>query len=165
VSARLLNAMYFHVPQSRQRMIFIGVREDLDVEPSHPVAMSHPVTLRDIYPRVESIRSYGAGYEIRWLNSDRSHPTLQADPTQKPTRWLIDAVEHRPSTEELSAVASFPALYSWVGSADESWRRIGNSVPPLFMRAIAEHIRAAILTRTPALHAEAADMAITRWKQ
>lgn len=29
VLARLMNAMYFGVPQSRQRMIFIGVREDL----------------------------------------------------------------------------------------------------------------------------------------
>jgi DNA (cytosine-5)-methyltransferase 1 len=29
VSARLMNAMYYGVPQSRQRMIFIGVREDL----------------------------------------------------------------------------------------------------------------------------------------
>ena len=29
VSARLLNAMYFNVPQSRERMIFIGVRDDL----------------------------------------------------------------------------------------------------------------------------------------
>lgn len=28
VSARLMNAMYFNVPQSRQRMIFIGVRDD-----------------------------------------------------------------------------------------------------------------------------------------
>ena len=29
VSARLMNAMYFGVPQSRQRVIFIGVQEDL----------------------------------------------------------------------------------------------------------------------------------------
>jgi DNA (cytosine-5)-methyltransferase 1 len=29
VSARLMNAMYFGVPQSRQRIIIIGVREDL----------------------------------------------------------------------------------------------------------------------------------------
>ena len=36
VSARLLNAMWFGVPQSRERMIFIGVREDLGIAPSHP---------------------------------------------------------------------------------------------------------------------------------
>ena len=29
VSARLMNAMYFGVPQSRERLIFIGIREDL----------------------------------------------------------------------------------------------------------------------------------------
>ena len=29
VSARLMNAMYYGVPQSRQRMIFVGVKEDL----------------------------------------------------------------------------------------------------------------------------------------
>jgi len=29
VSARLMNAMYYGVPQSRQRMIFVGVREDI----------------------------------------------------------------------------------------------------------------------------------------
>lgn len=35
VSARLLNAMYFNVPQSRERMIFIGVREDLGIAPKY----------------------------------------------------------------------------------------------------------------------------------
>lgn len=34
VSARLMNAMYFRVPQSRERMIFIGIREDLAGEGS-----------------------------------------------------------------------------------------------------------------------------------
>jgi DNA (cytosine-5)-methyltransferase 1 len=29
VSARLMNAMYYGVPQSRQRMTFVGVRENL----------------------------------------------------------------------------------------------------------------------------------------
>ncbi len=46
VSAKLLNAMYFYVPQSRARLIFIGVREDLGIEPSHPKAESKPITPR-----------------------------------------------------------------------------------------------------------------------
>jgi len=29
VSARLMNAMYFGVPQSRERMIVVGVRQDI----------------------------------------------------------------------------------------------------------------------------------------
>lgn len=47
VSARLLNAMYFHVPQSRQRIIFIGVRDDLGIEPSHPKAEEKPIAVKD----------------------------------------------------------------------------------------------------------------------
>jgi len=54
VSARLLNAKYFHVPQSRERLIFIGVREDLDREPTHPRAESRPVTVGQALPWCES---------------------------------------------------------------------------------------------------------------
>lgn len=55
VSARLLNAMYFNVPQSRERMIFIGVREDLGIEPSHPKAEGRPVTVREALVDVVNI--------------------------------------------------------------------------------------------------------------
>lgn len=44
VSARVLNAMYFGVPQARERLIFIGVREDLNVLPSHPRAQTQPIS-------------------------------------------------------------------------------------------------------------------------
>lgn len=43
-SVRLLNAAYLGVPQSRERLIFIGVRNDLDVNPSHPTAQTRPIT-------------------------------------------------------------------------------------------------------------------------
>lgn len=46
VSARLLNASYFQVPQARQRIIFIGHREDLGTSPTHPSAFSAPVTVK-----------------------------------------------------------------------------------------------------------------------
>jgi DNA (cytosine-5)-methyltransferase 1 len=44
VKARLLNAMYYGVPQSRQRIIFIGVRDELHIEPSHPAGSPNLVT-------------------------------------------------------------------------------------------------------------------------
>lgn len=54
VSARLMNAMYFYVPQSRERMIFIGVREDLGIEPSHPKAQRKPFIVKDAFIDVDS---------------------------------------------------------------------------------------------------------------
>ena len=45
----ILNAMYFNVPQSRQRVIIIGVRNDLKVEPSHPKPQGKPKTVRQAF--------------------------------------------------------------------------------------------------------------------
>ncbi len=52
VKVKLLNAMYFNVPQSRQRLIFIGVRNDLGVRPSHPEAESRSITVREAFKDV-----------------------------------------------------------------------------------------------------------------
>lgn len=49
VSAKLLNAMYLGVPQSRERMIFIGVRDDLGIEPSHPKPQTRGIVPRDAF--------------------------------------------------------------------------------------------------------------------
>lgn len=40
VRSRVLNAKWYGVPQSRERVIFIGFRDDLGVEPSHPAPAS-----------------------------------------------------------------------------------------------------------------------------
>ena len=54
VSARLLKASHYGVPQARERVIFIGVRNDLGLSPSHPLGDYHVVTakeaLRDCTP-------------------------------------------------------------------------------------------------------------------
>lgn len=44
VAVRLMNTKYFGAPQSRQRLIFIGVREDLGVDPTHPRPQQCPIT-------------------------------------------------------------------------------------------------------------------------
>ena len=38
-----MNAKYYNVPQSRQRVIFIGVRNDLGIAPSHPKPQTKPL--------------------------------------------------------------------------------------------------------------------------
>lgn len=57
VECRLLDAMYFGVPQSRQRVIFIGVRNDLGIAPSHPKPQTRPIPLREALPGIVKQRN------------------------------------------------------------------------------------------------------------
>jgi DNA (cytosine-5)-methyltransferase 1 len=47
---QVMNAMYYNVPQSRERVIIIGVREDLGIEPSHPRPAAKPMCIRKLFP-------------------------------------------------------------------------------------------------------------------
>jgi DNA (cytosine-5)-methyltransferase 1 len=160
VSARLLNAMYFGVPQSRERMIFVGVRDDLGVEPSHPKAESVPVTVGEAIGSVKpsSIKPLSSLYAGYYDNAPigqalgKSFADWKIDPNQPaPTirkkggfihwrekRWL--------SLTEYVHLGSF-GNYKFEGHEVDGVNRIGNSVPPLFMRAIARHIRHEILSK------------------
>lgn len=177
VSARLLNAMYFGVPQSRERMIFIGVREDLGIEPTHPGAETQPVKVSDAFVVPINIpqwqldvanrtKDYAVGKELARLREGENNFNLARIDRSKPSptickrggnhvRCLSHWSELRVMTpQELSWLASYPGVFQWFrGGRHDSdafenvWARIGNSVPPLFMRSIARHIRAEILEK------------------
>jgi DNA (cytosine-5)-methyltransferase 1 len=49
------------------------------------------------------------------------------------------------SLPEFKRFQSFPDRFEFAGGFEEGIRQLGNSVPPLFMRAIAAHIRKNIL--------------------
>lgn len=191
VSARLLNAMYFHVPQSRERMIFVGVRNDLRIEPSHPKAESRPVTVREAIGAIASLHNSSFDWRAHpdrpfaTLTKTKSHAHRVIDPpaltplqreryaaiqpgSAHPTRFsfvriawdapsntivrergsggLMHPDEARLLAEwELKRAASYPDAFQFIGTYDDALARIGNSVPPLFMRAIARHIREHLL--------------------
>lgn len=47
VKARLMNAKWYGVPQSRERMIFVGVRNDLKIPASHPKPQTTPISVKN----------------------------------------------------------------------------------------------------------------------
>lgn len=55
VRARLLDAQWLGVPQQRQRIIFVGVRDDLGVEPAFPAPLPHRYSVRDACPWIGSV--------------------------------------------------------------------------------------------------------------
>jgi DNA (cytosine-5)-methyltransferase 1 len=48
VSVRLMDAQYYGVPQRRKRVIFIGVREELGMVPTHPTPQTLPIPLKRV---------------------------------------------------------------------------------------------------------------------
>jgi len=134
VSARLLNAMYFGVPQSRQRMIFVGVRDDLRIEPSHPEAETETVgsqsainefellggpDLTDVSRKYWALMQYGE-------SASKYHPKgslfgmIKLNPV-KPSPTLLKSCGNpvchysQPrflSKEELKRISSFPDSFA-----------------------------------------------------
>jgi DNA (cytosine-5)-methyltransferase 1 len=181
VSARLLNAMYFNVPQSRQRMIFIGVRDDLGIEPSHPKGESVPVTVgealfncsQDAERKLsESMRAAAmlmtagnysgnnaekafriargktsGAMNTKLLSANRVSCTLPKSVIAE-TGIIHPDRKRYLSISEAKRIGSFPDDYPLCGNYSNQWERIGNSVPPLFMRSIARHIRSEILDKS-----------------
>jgi DNA (cytosine-5)-methyltransferase 1 len=170
VSCRLLNAKYFGVPQSRERLIFIGVREDLGIEPGHPKAETKPVTVRQALEGIESLEgpipTYGTkvqeccqgmkqgttasdfyrknwGFNLYRLAWDKPAPTFTKGGGA--CGLIHPSLPRKCIKEEYQAVMSFPRQYKLVGNEENARARLGNSVPPLMMRSIACHIRQEIL--------------------
>lgn len=176
VSARLLNAMYFGVPQSRERMIFVGVRADLGIVPSHPSAQTLPTTVGTAWAEMPPIPPVELQYAYRAIDSRqasiapvlaRARPGVQLSTIERrgyfwnwvrlawnrpsPTVPKDDINLCHPSEQrivtptECKRLTSFPDAFALLGEPKAQRARIGNSVPPLFMRAIAAHVRQAIL--------------------
>lgn len=55
VVARRLDAQWLGVPQARPRMIFVGVRNDIECDPAHPPPLGYRYSLRDAVPDIEEI--------------------------------------------------------------------------------------------------------------
>lgn len=68
VRAASLNAQWLGVPQSRQRIIFVGVRDDLAGEPSFPPPLAYRYSVRDALPWIERI-SGNINYKEVWRDA------------------------------------------------------------------------------------------------
>jgi len=186
VTCKVLDAKWLGVPQSRQRTIFVGVREDLGMDPVHPKPLPYLYSVRDALPWITTIGiSKGFG-QAEQVASDRPYHTVGTAPQQGDglarfveaetdiSRYAIggewDKLKEgepcptvttksisgaagvcRPTEKrkftiaELKRICAFPDDFILCGSYAQQWERLGNSVPPVMMRHIAETIRDKVL--------------------
>lgn len=164
VQARVLNAADFGVPQTRQRVIIIGVRNDIDFEYHYPLpthdkneknglkkwvsvskALSNlpdPDMPNDI-PNHEYSKyklQFNGYLGHRPLDPDKPAPTVTARGDNKGGVVILPHPngQRRMSCRELASVQSFPVDFKFSGNRSSIYRQIGNAVPPVLGYAVAK---------------------------
>lgn len=164
VKYKLLNSADYGVPQTRERVIIVGVRKDLNFEyvypePSHSAdgkngktkwvsigqAMAKipdPDTNHNLENHTYSkFKLKFNGYiGNRHIDPKRPAPTVTARGDDRGGVVVLHHPnnERRMSARELAATQSFPLEYIFSGNRSSIYRQIGNAVPPLLGYAIAK---------------------------
>lgn len=158
----LVNSSHYGVPQSRQRVLILGIRDDLnpgDFEwPPSPTSKDSPPTIgkaledipdpdgeHDLLNHVYSqFKLKFNGYiSNRPVDPNKPSPTITARGDHKGGAMII----HHPSNtrrltcREAAIVQGFPMNFEFVGSMTSVYKQIGNAVPPPLAKAAATQIR------------------------
>jgi DNA (cytosine-5)-methyltransferase 1 len=138
VKCTLMNSKYYEVPQMRERLIWIGVKNG---QASFPIPNKNIITVNDVLPNI--IEQNRGQFDKTWITAKKPCYTITK------TASLIfkekDGTERKPTIEELKKVSTFPDDFIFKGSFYEQWARIGNAVMPRFMYHVAKHIKENIL--------------------
>ncbi|MEY2910756.1 MAG: hypothetical protein RLZZ184_65 [Cyanobacteriota bacterium] len=169
VKCKVLDAQWLGVPQMRQRTIFVGVRNDLKLEPVHPKPLSYQYSFNDAIKNLEivlepetDITKYKIGKQWHETPLGGAHPerfSLKRPNPSKPVNTIGQSqcrsngqVMHPLKCRLLSIVevkrlCAFPDDFILSGSYDQQWERLGRAVPPVMMSHIAKTIQLEILEK------------------
>lgn len=159
VKAQVLDAQWLGVPQTRSRLIFMGVRNDLKMDPAFPRPLAYRYSMKDACPwlndgylmigkethKQKPGNNFPRGARFHW---HKPCPTIQASYKvvggAPHTMRRNDGPDHF-TVEELRRLCGFPDDFVLPGEYKHQWERMGRAVPPPLMRAVAECIRDHVL--------------------
>jgi DNA (cytosine-5)-methyltransferase 1 len=148
VKLHLLNAAEYGVPQTRKRLIWIGVRNDFNIDPSFPKPENSTVSVCDVLPYIRAFSP----------NQFQDEKVLSIHPCCTITRGGIKVYEkdgfgRQATTQELKVLSSFPESFIFPDderSKTHARNQIGNCVPPLLIEKIARNIYENVLSKISA---------------
>jgi len=175
VKCQLMDSAYFEVPQHRQRLIFIGIRNDLKVKPSFPKPINKLISVRkaledldiskdeikyysnkkDMYlisklkqgQHMSSIHPKGWRFNLIRLSMDKPSNTIIKTFRESQTGLIHPLKDRFLTISELKRLCSFPDNFIFNCKFEDAWKCIGDAVMPKFMYYIAKHIKENILER------------------
>ena len=150
IKCKLMNAQYYNVAQSRERLIWIGCKKGDPIFPEPKIGLKY---LNDILPDV--IEQNRGQYDKTWKTAKTPCYTIT---TLRGTGniWAgftgllfktKDGIVRQPTIREIKLISSFPEDFIFIGNVNKQWKRIGNAVMPKFMEHIAKTIKTEILEK------------------
>jgi DNA (cytosine-5)-methyltransferase 1 len=179
VTARLLDAQWLGVPQMRQRIIFIGVRNDIGLESKFPEPLKYRYSVKEawengdlsgeyrelgedsVYRKLWHLTKEGdkeglskASKRLLGKNSYITHYKVDRSiPCNTITQGTIQIYHYDKARSltipELKRICAFPDDFQLTGTYAQQWERLGRAVPPVMMQAIAQTIRDEVLCKIP----------------
>ncbi len=175
VTYKLLNAADYGVPQTRERVIIVGLRKDLDYnfifpDPTHDKdAENGKLPWVSVRQALENIpdpdgpdahlvpNNEYSKYKIsvknftghRVTDPDKPSPTILA---RGDGGGGVCAIPHyngvrRMSVRESATVQSFPLDFVFSGARGSAYRQVGNAVPVLLAKRIAESVMSLLMEK------------------
>jgi len=119
VTAGVINAAYLGVPQARERVIFIGCREDLGITPTLPAPQTRFVTVREALADLPD-RSTGPAQMVaqKWINVwarvKPGHDFASVHPKGNLFNyWKLSPDKPCPTITKTISSGSGPGIYHW----------------------------------------------------
>ena len=153
VQFKLFKVMQYGVPQKRERVIIIGVRNDSTFEPVWPTPVMTVKTLRDAIgdlpleykPEIQhvgtlhkcAVTGYLGNRELKW---DEASPTItgRGGGTGGPVIHNHPSLKRRLTVRECARIQTFPDSFTFCGSVCSMYKQIGNAVPCIFSEHLAK---------------------------
>ena len=168
VQAKILNAADYGVPQLRQRVFFVGSRNDIDCTFNYPpptnsvdgsdnlpkwVAVGDALSDLPDPDEPNSVPNHDySKYKLRFngyighrmIDPLKPAPTVTARGDDKGGVVVLHHPnnQRRMSCRELATVQSFPNDFVFIGNRSSVYRQIGSAVPPLLAYAVAKQFDA-----------------------
>ena len=144
VQYKLFEFKKFNIPQKRERVIFIGVRNDIDFEIKWPIESNIELTLKDAIgdlpiDYINEIQHIGTKHKCnvngflgnRELKWDEPSPTItgRGGGSGGPVIHNHPSLKRRLTVRECARIQTFPDNFIFKGSVSSMYKQIGNAVP------------------------------------
>jgi DNA (cytosine-5)-methyltransferase 1 len=153
VQFKLFEIKLYDVPQKRERVIIIGVRDDVTFEPKWPEPSKKILTLKDAIGDLPleydvskqhigtkhkcAVTGYLGNRELSW---DEPSPTItgRGGGSGGPVIHNHPSLKRRLTVRECARIQTFPDTFKFCGSISAMYKQLGNAVPCKFSEHLAK---------------------------